>query len=248
MQLMPREFFVPTTEQLLTGAAGFNLQTATNVQRACCNIGDGIPLREELKSDPNVVQMVGGHQRLAQLPSERGELPDVVVDISSIRSAKTMRALARSARASQIIDVSVLTYGERPRISFVSLKLDRSRAAFRLLKGLFGRPALKPLVIGETAESLLVRHPSGREVEIACVAGGRAAGGFIGDWSAGLIADEAPRMLGRDDSVTNLDDILTAVRGRMLPGAQIQLIGSPWAPTGPVYELVQQHWPKESVA
>src|SRR5690606_10196307 len=54
--------------------------------------------------------------------------------------------------------------------------------------------------------------------------------------------DEAPRMSGREEAVANLDDVLSAVRERLLPGAQIQCIGSPWAPSGPVYDAVQEYF------
>jgi hypothetical protein len=233
-----------TTEALLTSPAGFGLTEATPVQRARCRIGDGIPLGE-LATDADVIAMVGGSEALAALPSERGEAPNVIVDLSSIRSAKTMIAVCRAIRATQIVDVGGLKVGEIPRVVLASTKLDRARVAFRMMRGLMTeRPALRGLLVDETADSLMIRHPGGRLVEVACVAGGRAAGGFVGDWSAGLIADEAPRMVGREDGVTNLSDILSAIRGRLLPGAQIQLIGSPWAPSGPVYELVQEHWGK----
>jgi hypothetical protein len=235
---------VITTEALLTSPAGFGLTEATPVQRARCRIGDGIVLGE-LRTDPDVISMVGGASALERLPSEHGDAPDILVDLSSIRSAKTMMAVCRCIRATQIVNVDALKIGEVPRVVLASTKLDRARVSFRMLRALFTeRPALRPLLLEETAESLMVRHPSGRPIEIACVAGGRAAGGFVGDWSAGLVADEAPRMVGREEGVTNLDDILTAIRGRLLPGAQIQLIGSPWAPSGPIYELVNEHWGK----
>lgn len=237
---------IPSTEAILTSAAGFNLDTATPVQRARCRIRDGVRLGE-LRDDADVEAMLGGAEALAALPSERGIAPDMVVDASSVRSAKTLMACAAAARATQAVTLQGLKRGEVPRIPLFSLKLDRARVAFRMLSALFTESAaLHPLVLDATADSLLVRHPSGRPVEVVCTAGGRAASGFVGDWLAGIIADEAPRMIGRDDGVTNLDDVLTAVRGRMLPGAQIQLIGSPWAPSGPVYELVQEHFGKPS--
>lgn len=233
-----------TTEALLTSPAGFGLSEATAVQRARCRIGDGLPL-DDLRNHPDVVAMVGGPAAVELLPSEHGIPPEVVVDLSSIRSAKTMIACCRAIRATQIVNVGMLKVGEVPRLVLASTKLDRSRVAFRMIRGLVTeRPALRALLVEDPTEILLLRHPSGRPIEIACVAGGRAAGGFVGDWSAGLVADEAPRMLGREDGVTNLDDIMTAIRGRLLPGAQIQLIGSPWAPSGPVYDLVQEHWGK----
>lgn len=236
---------IPTTEALLCTAAGFALETATPVQRARCRIGDGLPLAE-LRDHPDVVQMVGGAEAIEQLPSERGVAPSMVVDLSSIRSAKTMMAVCRAVRAVFAVDVSGTRIGEVPRIPLYSLKLSRSRVAFRMVRALFRRPALSPLVLSETADSLLVRHPAEVPIEIVCVAGGRSAEDFVGDWLAQVIADEAPRMLGRDDGVVNLSDVLTAVQGRVLPGGQVQLIGSPWAPSGPIYDLVQEHFGKPS--
>jgi hypothetical protein len=48
-------------------------------------------------------------------------------------------------------------------------------------------------------------------------------------------------MLGSGEGVVNLDDARNAIRGRLLPGAQIIEIGSPWAPWGPVFDLVRDH-------
>jgi hypothetical protein len=59
----------------------------------------------------------------------------------------------------------------------------------------------------------------------------------VSRWSIGVAFDEAPRMQGQEDGVVNLPDALSAIRGRMLPGAQIDLLGSPWAPRGPIYDL-----------
>jgi hypothetical protein len=93
-----------------------------------------------------------------------------------------------------------------------------------------------------TADALILRHPSGVGIEIRVVAGSRAAGSVGSRWSAGIIFDEAPKMLGSEDGVVNIDDSIKEMRGRMLPGAQIQMIGSPWAPFGPVFDLVEAHF------
>jgi hypothetical protein len=46
-------------------------------------------------------------------------------------------------------------------------------------------------------------------------------------------------MAGQDSAVINLDDSRAAVVGRLLPGASITMIGSPWAPMGPIYNMFQ---------
>jgi hypothetical protein len=48
-------------------------------------------------------------------------------------------------------------------------------------------------------------------------------------------------MLGQEDGVVNFDDARRAVLGRLLEGAQLVAIGSPWAPRGPIYDAVLEH-------
>lgn len=234
------------TEQLLTRPEGFGVASATPAQRAACRILDGWPLGE-LAQHPDVLALVGGAEALQALPSERGVMPAEVVLLAAIRGGKTIIACAAAIRATQAVDVSRLGPGEVPRVSLVSLKLDTSAVAHRiLLETIKASRVLKRFLLEESSDALLVRHPSGRPIEIACVAGAKAGGGLVARWSAGVIFDEAPRMNGASDAVVNLTDARSAVLGRLLRGAQCLMIGSPWAPHGPVYELTQEHWQKPS--
>jgi hypothetical protein len=232
------------TEHLLTSPDGFGITTATPAQRAACRIIDGRPLGE-LANDPAAVQLVGGASALSALPSERGIVPPEVVFLAAIRCAKTIIATCAAIRMALTVDVSRLGPGEVPRVSVVSLKLDLAQVAYGLaVETIRASKTLGPLLTSDKAGVLTVRHPTGRPVELAIVAGARAGSGLVSRWAAGVIFDEAPRMSGADDAVVNLDDARTAVQGRLLPGAQILYIGSPWAPFGPVYKLVQERWQK----
>lgn len=234
-----------TTEGLLTSPDGFGLTTATPVQRAACRVRDGLSLGD-LREHPDVQSAFGGAEAVSRLPSEQGIKPTAFYNVASARTAKTTMAVAAAIVDSQTIDVAGLGHGEIPRLSILSLKLDVADVPFRrLVDTIKASRLLRPLLIGEpTANMVRVRHPSGSPIEIAVVAGGKAAGSLVARWSAGLIADEAPRMLGREDGVANLDDAMSATRERLLPGAQIMCIGSPWAPAGPVYDAVQEHFGK----
>lgn len=233
-----------TIEGLLTSEDGFRVTTATPVQRAAARVADGRPLGE-LRDHPDVLAAFGGSEAVDALPSERGVRPLEFYNVASPRTAKTSAAVASAIVATQTVDVSGLGPGEVPRVSILSLTLDVADVPFRRLVGTMqASKVLKPLLIEVGSDSVLVRHPSGKPVEIAVVAGSRAAGKLVSRWSGGLIADEATRMQGRDDAVSNLDDALSAIRERLLPGAQIQGIGSPHAPFGPMYELVQQYFGK----
>jgi hypothetical protein len=233
-----------TVEKLLTSKAGFGITTATAVQRAGARVVDGRPLRE-LRAHLDVVAAFGGPEAIAELPSERGIKPAEFYNVASPRTAKTSGAVAAAIVATQTVDVSGVGPGEVPRCSILSLTLDVADVPFRRLVGVMqSSKVLRPLLLEVGSDSVLVRHPSGKPVEIACVAGSRAAGQLVARWSVGLIADEATRMASRDEAVANLDDALSAIRERQLPGAQIQGIGSPHAPFGPMYEIVGSYFGK----
>jgi hypothetical protein len=203
---------------------------------------DGLSLGD-LVTHPDVVSAFGGADAVSSIPS--GVPPREVCVCAPIRSCKTILSLCVAIRSSQSVDVSGLVPGEIPRFTLMSLRLDNSQAAFGMLCGVLQKPLLRPLLVGDPlSDSLIIRSPSGRPMEIACVAGSRAGAGLVSRWSFGVAFDEAPRMVGSEDGVINLDDARAAVMGRMLPGAQILYIGSPWAPRSPVYEMVQEHWGK----
>ncbi|MCC6653457.1 MAG: hypothetical protein IT348_20065 [Candidatus Eisenbacteria bacterium] len=234
-----------TTESLLVSPDGFRIGTATPVQRAGARARDGLPLGE-LAVDPDVIAAFGGAEAVAALPGERGLKPHEFYNVASARTAKTTLAVAAAIVDALSVDLAGLGPGEIPRVSIVSLKLDVADVPFRRLVGtLESSPVLRGLMIGEpTSNIVTLRHPSGRPIEIAVVAGAKSGGSLAARWSAGLIADEAPRMNGREDGVVNLSDALSTIRERLLPGAQIQCIGSPWAPAGPVYEIVCERFGK----
>jgi hypothetical protein len=198
-----------TLEALLTSRNGFALVTASPLQRAVCRIIDGLPLGE-LAARDEVRAAIGDVDALPKAP------PAEVLILSGIRTAKSLSAAATAVRASQTCDMTGLGAGETPRVSVVSLTTDLSKVVFDHIVGnVLARPALRALLIGEpTADALVLRHPSGRPVEIKVVAGARAGASLVARWSAGCIFDEAPRMIGSDDGVVNYDDCRAAVIGR----------------------------------
>jgi hypothetical protein len=221
-------------EQLLCHEQGFQLVTATPLQRAICRMETGEPL-EELAARADVIEAIGGVQALGLLPSVA---PAVSVLMAAVRTAKSQKAAAKAFRATQICDLSKLKDGEIARYSVLSIDKDKANAVYEHLVGkIKASPALSGALLKEPAgESIYVMHPSGRPVEIKVMAGKRAGGGLVARWSVGATFDEAPRMNG-SDQVVNLPDALSALPARLLPGAQVDLIGSPWAPAGPIYDM-----------
>jgi hypothetical protein len=230
-----------TLEWKLTDVNAFGLVTASPLQRAVCRIADGRPL-DELALHPKVISAVGN---VDALPTEK---PLEVFLLSGIRTAKSLTAACGAFHMAMTCDVSRLGPGEIPRVSVVSLKKDLADVIMQHLVGrLKASPLLSRFLIGEpTGESVMLRHPSGKPIEVAVVAGSRAGAGLVARWSAGCIFDEFPRMVGGDDGVVNWDDMRQAVLLRLLDGCQLWHIGSPWAPYGPAYEVVTEWHGKPS--
>jgi hypothetical protein len=226
-------------EWRLTNPHAFGLTTASPLQRAICRVADGRPLGD-LARHPDVVKAFGDVSAVPRIK------PLEVVLLSGIRTAKSLIAACAAVDMALKCDMSTLRHGEVPRVSVVSLQKDLADVILNHIIGsVTNSPLLAPMVIGEPAtDGLFLRHPSGRPVQIKVVAGSRAGSTLVARWSAGCIFDEFPRMVGGDDAVVNWDDSRDAVLLRLLPGAQIWHIGSPWAPYGPAYQLVTENWGK----
>jgi hypothetical protein len=222
-------------EQVLTDPRLFGLVTATPLQRAICRASDGLALGK-LWEDESVRRGFGG-----TAPPE-GTPPDQFLIIAGVRSAKSTIAAAKAIVLSQTVDLSKCSPGDEIRIPVLSTDKDAAGATFNQIAGhIQARPALRSLLMGApTADALLLRHPSGRPIEVKVTALAKYGSTLVGRWLAGCIFDEAPRMAGASDGVKNLDEAINAISARML--GQIMMIGSPYAPFGPIFELVQKHF------
>lgn len=222
-------------EGLLTSPLGFALTTASPLQRAIARVADGRPLAE-LADDPAVLRAFGGSLPPAVKPAE-------FAIVSGIRTAKSLSAAALAVHWSQRADLSRLGPGEIPRISIVSLSKDLADVVFGHIVGrTMASPLLSRLILETpTADTLMMRHPSGRPVEIKVVASSKAGTSLVARWSAGVILDEVARW-GSDDAAVSVNDLRDAVLLRILPGAQLVYISSPWSPMGFLYDLVKERW------
>jgi hypothetical protein len=221
-------------EALLTAPNGFQLTKATKLQRAICRMETGLPL-DEFADCPEIIEAIGGAQALNDLPTVA---PSTSVLMAAVRTAKSQKAAAKAFRAAQICDLSMLQDGEIARYSVCSIDKDKADAVLEHLTGkIQASEVLSAALIKPPAgDSIFLMHPSGKPVEIKVMAGKRAGGGLVSRWSIGATFDEAPRMNGADKKI-NLPDSIVALRARLLPGAQIDLIGSPWGPSGLIYDL-----------
>ncbi len=224
-------------ENLLTSDWGFGLSKATAVQRAICRVVEGRPLAE-LACDPNVLEAFGG-----VLPEVEG-VPLMCVIMWAIRGAKSMISAGKAICLSQQPFGIDLSPGDTVRIPILSLDLAAAKLTFaHLVGGIMNSPYLRSLMIGKpTADSLTMRHPTGREVEICVRALSRAGATVVGCWMPGAIFDEAPRMGSDADYVRSLSESLDAMQGRIMPGGTIMLPGSPHKPVGTIFEMHEKYF------
>lgn len=232
---------VLTTEVLFRHPQGFGITTASPLQIAITRAIDGRPIGVKLWSRPEV-QKAFGYKK----PPSSGMPPRIFGLIAAIRCAKSILAADRAVIASQTVDVTRLKSGDEVRIPILAPTKDAARQTYTHLVGtLEASPFLKSLMIGDpTGESVWLKHPSGRGIEIVVTALAKYGVTLTSRWIATCIFDEAPRMVGVEDGVKNLDEAIRAVGLRILPGGQILLIGSPYAAFGPVYDLVQERFGK----
>lgn len=230
-------------EALFTSREAFGVETATPVQRAICRCSDGVDLGE-LWNDPNVQAAFGGKK-------PPNVAPRMLVILAGIRGGKTMLSAAKVFETALTCDVTGLSPGDILRIPLLSIDKRGAKQAFAHLVGTIqAKPHLRQHLAGEpTAETVLIRHQTGRIVEVTVTAMSAQGGTLVGNWLASLVVDEAPRVAGQADGVRNLDDALHAVQGRMRPGSQIMLVGSPNIPFGPVFDIDQKHFgrPDENI-
>lgn len=227
---------IDTLEDLLVKPYGYGISTATPLQRAVCRLIDGIPLGP-LKYHEHVKAAVGDISKI------EGVRPKKVVICAGIRTFKSMIAAGVGALSPRRVDTSPMLSTEGARFAVASTSRDNARKvmmhATSLLRG--KNKALQMLKDKPSADTLILPHPEKREFTFKVAAGSRAGSALVSDWSSGVVFDEAARMLSSDQGVINLDDAIDAVEGRLLPGAQMFLISSPWAPYGTFFDYVSRY-------
>lgn len=171
----------------------------------------------------------------------------LVLIVAASRALKTKLVAAGAMRSVMTCDVGVMTPGDEARLSLLGPDIDKAKAVYSNMLAL-ARRCYFDWIDGEpkVQSFKMMRGEGGQAIEVALAALAKAGGGLISRWAAGSVFTEAPRMVGEDEGKKNIDEGLTALRNRMLPGTSIVLEGSPWQPWGPVYDLDMENFGKPS--
>lgn len=228
-------------EHLLTAPAGFDLRTASPLQIGLTRAADGVPLGDGL-TDEEIERHFGCTRSQLGLV-----LPVLVVIVAGVRAGKSLLAACAAVKGCLSADLSKLKQHELPRFAIVAPTVDNAQATFRLLTGsVMASPKLKRLVVGDpTSDTLVMRRPDGRIVEIVVVAASRGAVTLRSRWLAGFCLDEVA-LFGSEPTgaAVNSEELLRAAETRLVPRAQGWLISSPFGPQGLLHQLYVDHFGK----
>lgn len=225
-------------EALLCSRDGFGLESASFLQRASCRITDGADLADLVARASDFERRcletaIGCSPTLLPV----GTPPVEVYNLNPIRTGKSLAMAALAVARSQMIDVSIIKPGEAgPRITILSTETDNANALRAHLGIVNERPMLASLKVGETAESVYMRHPSGLTTEIAVAAAKRGGLSLASRFSGTVLFDEAPGWYSTD-KIVSLEESRDQALGRLLPGAQLYYGGSKWQPSGHCYSV-----------
>lgn len=229
--------------------------SASPAQRALLRLADGYAANDLLRPERLMF-----HFGTTQAPAKR---PTVVIPRAGVRSGKSLLAalcgLAGSLLRCRFRRPPKLEEGEIPdprdglvgvrpgelvRALVVTPLVRQSRATFRhFTSNIQQSPRLKQYLVHATKEQAVFRRPDGNEVLIEMVAASAAGDNLRSTWLAGVVFDEAD-FFDDEDGAISLTENLRAATSRLLDGAQVWLPSSPWAESGPYYELFTEAWAK----
>jgi len=237
------EAIVPdvTLEQVFTGAGFADVRGASSLQRSITRVARGLPL-DGILNDDELTRYYG----TTEIPP--GLIPTLVVLICGVRGGKSWLAACAAWHATLTAEVSKnkkkLKLHELPRIAVVGPDTDSAAATFTIIRGIGeSSPVLSKLIETITSDTIIVKRPDGRRVEICVVAASKGGRTVRNRWLLAFILEEVAQFPSESDgAVVNVDEMLKAARTRLLDGCQGWLISSPYGPQGKLYDLWKRYF------
>lgn len=225
-----------TSEAVFTGA-GFMDVPASPLQIAILRAASGEAFDDVLDSE--------ACERHFGCQEWRAVRPRRMVLICGVRGGKSTLLVAEAITSSLTADLAALKPHEVPRFAIIGPTVDAAENTFKQLVGYIqGSKVLRTFMDGEaTANTVTLRRPDGRRVEIVVVAAHRGGLSVRGRWLTGICLEECASF-GSEASgaAVNAEDILSAAETRLLPGCQAWLISSPFGPTGLLFDMYTRHF------
>jgi len=225
-----------TLEDVFAGAAFADIP-ASPLQLAICRAAQGRPVGDMLS--PEQLQ---AHFGVPSLPV--GIVPRLVAIIAGVRGGKSSLAVAAAIWASLTVDLAQLKRHEVPRFAILAPTVDAAKATFVLLVGTIRESKiLRRFLDGEpTADTLVIRRPDGRRVEVVVVARNRGGVSLRNRWLIGAVLEEAAQLSSDAGVMVDPKELQRAAETRLLPGGQVWVISSPFGPQGYLFDLYSEYF------
>ena len=135
-----------------------------------------------------------------------------------------------------------LAPGERATVMLLAADRRQARVAFRYVRGLFDAELLRPMIAGETRESIELTNGVTLEIHTSNL---RSVRGYT---CAAVIADEIAFWPTDEAGASPDTETLAALRPAMatIPGSMLIAISSPYARRGALWEAYRRHYGQDS--
>lgn len=223
-----------TLRQLVTEGLGLTLSPG---QSLIVDAADGVPIDHAVDDGVRTAERGGAVLRTRE---RLGVPARQVCVVAGIRGGKTTLAACAAVAGALRADLSSLRADETAAGLIVAPHADSAAETYRVLRELVeGHPSLTALLEGEPrASRLTLRRPSdGRRVELRVVAAGKGGLTLRSRWLTSCVLDEGAFFESSSTAAVTDRAQLDAVRHRVVPGAQIWLISSPFAAKGLLHDV-----------
>ena len=167
-----------------------------------------------------------------------------VVAVCGARSGKTyVFGALRMLHLALTVDLSTLAPGEHGFWYLVAPNLVLAAQSMNYVRGaIAASPRLSSMLMGKpNKESVRLKRPDGRLVEITVRAASRGGASVRGGSICGAFLDECAFFRSDNYEVTD-NEIFDAIEPRILPGGQIVIASTPWTETGLLYKFFKKNW------
>jgi hypothetical protein len=195
--------------------------------RVFCRALTGAPI---IGADLDLFRACTGRQEPPPTPASEAWV------IAGRRSGKSRMASIIATYLAVAASTAKLTVGEWGTVLIMAVDKQQARIIFDYVKGLFARPALRPLVVSETAESIELRHRV--RIEVRSSNFRRVRGVTL----LAAVLDEVAFLQDEASALPDLELYRALKPALATTGGLILGISSPWAQRGLLWAKYRKHY------
>lgn len=207
-------------------------------QRVLCAVAfDGAQPKGLSPADRVIARLVFGD--VDEIPPEARH---VLAALCGARAGKSYVLCAlRLLHLALTVSLDTLAPGELAAGIIIAPDTRLAKQTLRYVSGAVqSSSVLRSMVVSDSSESLILRRPDGKTVDIACLPATRGGSAVRGRSLVAAVLDEACFFRDTNYQVNDLE-VFKAVAPRIVPGGQVIIASTPWSQFGLLYELYKRN-------